>query len=143
MEEDYQKLRGGWADGDREREHALHLLFLAWMHWADPSSVTGMTDDPEAAELWNAIFDHFGGEESADTEFLYVAAIMATVTPWGFGGEEKYWVAAAERMETRAVCLDPGGFAPGTFEGRGDYGEYFAHQSRRRAEALSNEKGGA
>ncbi len=35
MEETYCALREGWAAGDRDRERALHLLYLAWWHWAE------------------------------------------------------------------------------------------------------------
>ena len=46
----------GRIEADRDREHALRLLFLAWMHWADPRFVTGMSEDPRAEELWHEIF---------------------------------------------------------------------------------------
>jgi hypothetical protein len=130
MEEAYRKLRDGWAAGDRDRERTLHLLFLSWMHWADPPFVTKMSDDPDALGLWHTIFDDFGGEASSDAEFLHVAAIMATVTPWALG-EERAWEAASTRMKARSLHLNPEGFSPDTFEGRGDYGHYFAHQARR------------
>ena len=129
MEEACRLLRERWSAGDRDREPALHLLFLTWMHWADPPFVTGMSDDPAAVEQWHTIFDFFGGEASSDAEFLHVAATMATITPWALGDEE-LWNAAAERMRARSLDLRPAGFSPATFEGRSDYGEYFAHQAR-------------
>ena len=128
MEEVYQKLRSGWAGGDRDRERALHLLFLSWWHWAEPEFLTGLSDDPSAVALWHEVFDHFGGEASSDAEFLFVAGIMATVTPWGLG-DEVHWAAAANRLSASARQLRPSGFSPSDFEGRSDYGEYFAHQS--------------
>ena len=130
MEETYGNLRDGWAAGDRDREHALHLLFLSWMHWADPPVVTGMSDDPDATNLWHAIFRHFGGETSSDAEFLYVASIMSSIAPWALGDVEA-WEATSERMRMRSLHLHPDGFSPEHFQGRGDYGDYFAHQSRR------------
>lgn len=57
------------------------------LHWADPPFVTGMKDDPEADELWRTIHGYFGGEESTDAEFLYVAGLMAGIFPWGLGDE--------------------------------------------------------
>jgi hypothetical protein len=54
---------------------------------------------------------------------------MASVTPWAFG-DEGVWAAAAERMMARALSLKPEGFSPEAFQGRSEYGEYFAHQSR-------------
>ena len=82
-----------------------------------------------AAELWRNVFHSFGGEASQDAEFLYVASIMADITPWALG-DEGDWKAAATRMRARALTLKPHGFSPEEFEGRGKYGEYFAHHSR-------------
>lgn len=129
LEPDYRRLKAGWASGSRDREDALHLLFLAWMHWADPPFVTGMEDDPDADDLWRTIFAYFDGEKSNDAEFLHVAGLMAGLFPWGLG-EEAEWAACATRMEARSRDLKPEGFSPGFFEGRSDYGDYFAHQAR-------------
>ena len=129
MEEEYRQLRAGWAAGDRDRKRALHLLYLSWWHWAEPEFLTGLSDDPSAVELWHEIFAHLGGEASPDAEFLYVAGIMATVTPWALG-DEVHWVAVGKSLKARAQQLRPKGFSPDDFESQGDYGEYFAHQSR-------------
>lgn len=125
----YRRLKAAWQSGHRNREDALHLLFLAWMHWADPPFVTGMEDDPDAPELWRAIFADFGGEHATDAEFLHVAALMAGLFPPSFG-DEREWTEGAGRMKARSGELRPQGFPPETFEGRGAYGEYFAHQAR-------------
>lgn len=129
VEETYTEFKAKWRAGERERELALHLLFLAWMHWADPPFVTGMSEDEEAIPLWFEIFAFFGAEASSDAEFLYVAAIMATITPEELGGEN-LWVPRIQRLNTRSRELRPAGFRPEAFEARGDYGDYFAHQSR-------------
>ena len=129
MEKAYWALREGWAAGDRDRERALHLLYLAWWHWAEPDFLTGLSDDPDVVKQWHEVFEHFGGEMSSDAEFLYVAAIMADITPWAFG-DDKVWAGAANSMRSRSLVLKPGGFSPEAFDGRGDYGDYFAHQSR-------------
>jgi hypothetical protein len=129
MEEAYQNLRTGWAAGDRDRERALHLLYLAWWHWAEPEFLTGLADDPNAVILWHEIFSYLGGKASSDAEFLFVAAIMVELTPWQFGDED-VWTNAAEAMMARSLALRPEGFSPEAFQGRGDYGDYFAHQSR-------------
>lgn len=129
MEEHYKQLRSSWEAGDRDRERALHLLFHAWMHWADPSFVTGLAEDPSATELWFDIFDFFGGEESSDAEFLHVAGMMAHIFPRELG-DEGTWRAIAQHMKFRSIELCPEGFPPELFEGRGDFGEYFANQAR-------------
>ncbi len=129
MEEAYWALREGWAAGDRDRERALYLLYLAWWHWAEPDFLTGLSHDPDAVAQWHEIFEHFGGEMSSDAELLYVAAIMAEITPWAFGNE-KVWKETADTMRDRSLVLKPDGFCPEEFGGRGNYGDYFAHQSR-------------
>ncbi len=87
LEPDYRRLKAAWESGHRDREDSLHLLFLAWMHWADPPFVTGMEDDPEADKLWRMIYGYFGGEQSTDAEFLHVAGLMAGIFSWGLGNE--------------------------------------------------------
>lgn len=129
LEPDYRRLKDLWETGRRDREDALHLLFLAWMHWADPPFVTGLEDDPDADDLWRTVFDHFGGEASTDAEFLHVAALMAGLFPWALGDEDE-WTVRANRLATRSRALRPEGFSPEVFRGRGEYGCYFAHQHR-------------
>jgi len=129
VEGDYQKLLAGWIAGERDRENALQLLFLAWMHWADPPFVTKMSDDPQAPQIWHEVYDFFGGEWSCDAEFLAVAGLMAHLFPYVLG-DETVWSATAQRLKARSLALQPDGFPAKLFEGRGDFGEYFAHQSR-------------
>lgn len=136
IELDYRRLKAAWQSGNRDREGALHLLFLAWMHWADPPFATGLEDDlPDAPDLWLAIFGYFGGEHSQDPEFLHVAALMAGLDSSPFislFGDSNEWFARAGMMEARSIQLQPEGFPPEQFEGRGDYGDYFAHHARAR-----------
>jgi hypothetical protein len=129
LEPDFRRLKAAWELGHRDREDALHLLFLAWMHWADPPFVTGLKDDLDAEDLWRTIFGYFGGENSIDAEFLHVAGLMVGIFPWGLGDEIE-WASRAERMKARSLDLRPDGFSPEFFEGRSDYGDYFAHQAR-------------
>ena len=129
MEECYLNLCDSWKRGDRDRERALQLLFLSWMHWADPPFVTGMSNDPHANELWHEIFDFFGGEKSSDQEFLHVAGMMLDLFP-EVHGDSTRWEAVAKRLKARSLELQPDGFSAELFEGRSHYGEYFAHQAR-------------
>lgn len=75
--------------------------------------------------LAGELFEFPGGEDSRDTEFLFVLAVMAEAAPWCLG-DELHWEARAERFETR-----PGDnvLRPEVFSGRGGCGEYFAHQA--------------
>jgi hypothetical protein len=129
VEATYTELKTRWRAGERDRELALQLLYFAWMHWADPPFVTGMNNDEDAIPLWFEVFEFFGAEEASDAEFLHVTAIMGIITPDELGGEE-LWVPRIERLQARSRQLRPEGFAPEVFEGRGDYGDYFAHQAR-------------
>jgi len=88
-----------------------------------------MEDDPDAEDLWRTIFGSFDGERSTDAEFLHVAGLMAGIFPWGLGDAVE-WASRAERMKARSLDLEPAGFSPEFFEGRSDYGDYFAHQAR-------------
>lgn len=132
MEADYRRLKALRDARSLDRDDALHLLFMAWMHWADPPHLTGLDNDPEAEDLWRAIYADFGGEAATDAEFLHVAGMMAHIFPWALGPVEE-WEARADRMTARALDLRPEGFSPAFFEGRGEYGDYFAHQARRSA----------
>lgn len=127
MEAYYQTLRAGWLAGDRDREQALYLLFLTWWHWAEAGN-NGLSDDPAAHEIWQQVFDHFGGENSTDPEFLFVAGIELTVTPEEFGDYDTY-VSIGERMQERSRDLRPNGLLPEDFIGKGKYGEYFAYMA--------------
>ena len=128
MEFDYRRLKSGWIEGRRDREDALQLMFMAWMHWADPPFLTGLEDDSEARTVWMAVFDYFGGEKAKDPEFLFVAGLMAGIFPWQLG-DEHAWAGSASRMTARSLALVPQGFSPKAFEGRGEYGDYFAHHA--------------
>ena len=129
MEDAYRLLKSGWQNGNRDRENTLHLLFLAWMHWAEPDFLTGLTDDEDANELWRAIYDDFGGEAASDAEFLFVASLMADIFPWALGDVAE-WETRAKRMAARSLELKPEGFTTRAFQGRSDYGEYFTIHAR-------------
>jgi hypothetical protein len=127
MESDYQGLKTRWLAGERDRELGLRLMFLAWMHWADPPFVTGLTDDPDAEALWRDVFAYSGGEASMDAEFLFVSGLMAELFSYALGNEDE-WSQRGARMKTRALDLHPAALPFSTFENRGEYGKYFAHQ---------------
>jgi len=133
MEADYLRLKARWQTGGRDREGALHLLFLGWMHWAEPDCLTGLAEDPNAADLWHQIYSHFGGEASSDPEFLFVASLMADLFPWGLGDVAE-WEGIAKRLAARSLDLRPEGFSVQTFKDRSDYGDYFQIHARKEPE---------
>jgi len=115
-----------WKDGSRDRELALQLMFLAYMHWADPPFVTGLAEDPSAIALWHEIFRELGGVDSRDAEFLIVAGTMAETFPWALGDESR-WTRTANELKRRAAELPSDPIGVETFRGRGPYGDYFVH----------------
>jgi hypothetical protein len=104
-------------------------MFLAWWHWAEPDFLTGLSYAPEAMSLWRMLMEDFGGEDSDDPEFLFVAGLMLNITPWAFRGDEDANEKLGTRMKGRSAELRPEGFA-GYFDEDREYGEYFAHHSR-------------
>lgn len=129
MEEEYRNAKARWLAGERDRELGLHLMFFAWMHWADPPFVTGLTDDSDAQIIWHDAFAYFGGKSSADAEFLFAAGVMAELFSYALG-DESDWHQRGERMTAKALGLKPTSFSLSTFDNRGKYGKYFAHQLR-------------
>ena len=134
----YSTLKEAWLRGERGRESDLDLMFHAWMHWADPDFVTGLDEDPDALRIWLQIFEHFGGTRSSDVEFLFVAQIMVAFFPFILG-DEKEWNCTAALLERRLRTNDASqrlqtgdasSLCAAMFEGRGEYGKYFAHQLR-------------
>ena len=123
----YTELKEAWLGGERGRELSLDLMFHAWMHWADPPFVTGLEDDPDTLRIWREIFERFGGVGSTDSEFLFVARVMSTITPWALG-EEAEWRRIASELDRKLRMSASSGLSPKTFEGRGEYGKYFSHQ---------------
>jgi hypothetical protein len=129
LEPGYAKLKEAWLRGERSREANLDLMFHSWMHWADPSFVSGLNDDPDALQIWHQIFEHFGGARSSDIEFLYVAQIMVALFPWALGDEGE-WNSIGAALEQQLRTSDASRLSVQMFEERGEYGKYFAHQLR-------------
>lgn len=114
MQGAYLVCRERWKVGERDRELALQLMFLTWMHWADPPFVTGLRGDPDALDLWRETFGWLGAEASSDAEFLAVSGVMITVTPWAFGDATE-WQAKAAFLTSRVQELPPSGMSESTF----------------------------
>jgi hypothetical protein len=127
LQPQYTILKQAWLRGERSREVDLDLMFHAWMHWADPPYVTGLDEDNDAFRIWHEIYGRWGGVASADSEFLFVAKIMATVTPWALGDEAE-WKRTATELDRRLRTTAISGLDSNVFAGRGEYGKYFLYQ---------------
>lgn len=126
MKAEWGILLAEWLGGARTREVALRLLFLSWYSCSEPQYLSGLegVDPPEV--LIDDLFEFLGGEEAQDTEVLYVVAVMSEVAAWCLGNEQR-WERVAKSFWSRLNGRVP---AAKVFAGRGDYGEYFAHQAR-------------
>jgi hypothetical protein len=130
----YALLREQWLGGERDRELALHLMFLAWYMQIEPEHLTGC--DPQlatSAEL-PAMFNDAHewllprGEASDDAEALYVTGFAAALFT-EYLGDVQRWRRLAETYRRRYRELAPAGIAARVFAGRGAYGDYFEGQT--------------
>jgi hypothetical protein len=131
----FEVFRGQWDSGERDRELALHLMFLAWYLYLEPPHLTGLDEARvpinSLAAVFNAAHDWLLpiGVDTEDVEALYVAGLAARLCPWALG-EVSLWTARSEAYRARYRLLAPGGISPAVFEGRGAFGDYFAGQAR-------------
>ncbi len=122
----YEALLERWRTGLRDRETGLRLLFLAWYAWAEPQELTGLPD--KTGSVATEVFDSFGGSDSDDPEFLFVASHMLSNWAWGFvGASERRWVKRGRACRAKAKRMGVSDLPPELFAGRGEYGRYFEH----------------
>ena len=129
----YEIVRDEWRRGDRDREHALHLLFLSWYLLIEPPHLTGLeqrrVSSGELAAVFNEVHDYMAPAMKDDAEFLYVVGLMARLAPWLLGDSD-VWETRSREYQSQYRQLEPNGIDSKKFEGRGAYGEYFADQAR-------------
>jgi len=119
----YDALVVRWKEGARDRETALHLLFLIWYGLAEPPYLTGLKDVNRTRIV--ELFQRLGGEFSTDPEVLFVVSVMCEIAPWALG-EESYWREIGRRFRLRLRETPDAGISKQTFTRRGSYGYYFA-----------------
>jgi len=131
----YELLRDRWRSDERNRELALHLMFLAWYLIVEPAHLTGLDETRvPTAELRKTFNDAHDwllpiGDASTDVEALYVAGLPAHMFPWALG-DEHLWAARSAAYRVRYRQLEPQGIDPAVFDGRGAYGDYYGGQGR-------------
>ena len=131
----YELLRDQWRSDERDRELALHLMFLAWYLIIEPAHLTGLDETRvSAAELRRMFSDAHDwllplGDASSDVEALYVAGLPAHMSPWELG-DVRLWEARSAAYRVRYRQLVPEGIDPVVFDGRGAYGDYYGGQAR-------------
>jgi len=131
--EAYELLLEHWRAGNRDRDLALHLMFLAWYLSLEPVHLTGLdesrTPSSELPRAFNEAHDTFASTIGQDAEMLFVVGVMARICPWCLG-DVHLWDARSAAYRIAYRRLAPNGISPLVFEGRGYYGDYFAGQAR-------------
>ncbi len=129
----FELLRAEWLRGRRNRELALHLLFLCWYMLVEPPFLTGLDESrvspDELSSLFNAIHESFVIANLDDAEVLYTTGLAAHLFPWALG-DIATWERRGAEYRKRYRALAPSGLDPSLFAGRGAYGDYFARQAR-------------
>ncbi|MBS2027372.1 MAG: hypothetical protein JST54_05650 [Deltaproteobacteria bacterium] len=132
----FELLRRAWLDGERERELALHLMFLAFYLLIEPPSLTGLDVSKEASRDTLRMFREAhawllpDGAHSDDAEGLYVASLTIRLGLL-YDGDNGEWGQRGVAYRARHERLCPNGMSPDVFVGRGYYGHYFAWMLQR------------
>jgi hypothetical protein len=129
----YELLRDQWRRGDRDRELALHLMFLSWYLLIEPAHLTGLDEgrvpSAELVATFNEVHDHMAPAKRDDAELLYVVGLMSHLAPWLLG-DIATWESRSRDYWSIYRRLVPNGLNPNGFAGRGAYGDYFGRQAR-------------
>ena len=125
----FAMLKARWQAGRRDLETGLRLMFLAWYARAEPPFLTGLPTQEDTGRVFREVFAHFGGAASTEPELLHAVGLMCDLFPWCCGSEEECSAVGVE-CKKAARRLKPEGYPPAQFEGRGAYGDYFAHMAR-------------
>jgi len=136
----YDVLKREWNNGNRDRELALHLMFLAWYGLCEPPFITGfeMQDGinyilkdgliSELQRTFQQVHLYFQPAISKDPEMLYVVGLMAHLFPYMLGNNEEWESRSIEYRKLYRAKL-PDGISPLVFNERGVYGKYFQGQA--------------
>ena len=111
----FEVIRDHWRSGHRERETALHLVFLAWFMLVEEWQVGYERNEENDAELGSLIddaHDYLNPAQSEDAELLYVFGAMADIAPWELG-DFYLWKRRAEEFLAKSRQLQPAGLDSG------------------------------
>ncbi len=122
-------LKVRWQTGHRDLETGLRLMFLAWYACAEPPFLTGLTMQEDTGRVFREVFAHFGGAGSTEPELLYAVGLMCHIFAYCCGAADEWSAVGVECMRA-ARRLKSECYPPEHFEGRGAYGNYFAHMAR-------------
>jgi hypothetical protein len=133
LAEAFELLSDQWGAGDRDRELALHLLFISWYGLVEPEHITGFQGDEDTTSMlrvaFNDVYQYVAKGIERDPEMLYVVGLMANLAPWALGDANE-WESRSERYRELYRRQAPEGIDASIFAERGAYGEYFGGQAR-------------
>jgi hypothetical protein len=128
----YMILKQLWDEGDRDRELALHLMFLAWFGMTEPVHITGFPKfeymDQDLQTFFSEVHDFFVPTICSDPEMMYIVGLIANMFGHSFDNPEK-WEKIAKDYQWRYRIYYRYGIDPSIFENRGAYGDYFFGQA--------------
>ncbi len=128
----YSILEKLWRGDFRDRELALHLMFLSWYGIVEPEHITGFPeDDRTKRELNNMLASVHSSIEPTihkDAEMLYAVGLAAHMF-WFMFDDSSRWQELAADYRVRYRTLTPNGLDPADFDGRGAYGAYYGRQA--------------
>ena len=128
----YTILKQLWDEGDRDRELALHLMFLAWFGMTEPEHITGFPKfnymDPGLQTVFSQVHNYYVPTIHGDPEMMFVIGLIANMYGHSFDNPGK-WEKIANDYQRRYRTFYRYGIDPAIFAGRGAYGDYFAGQA--------------
>jgi hypothetical protein len=127
-------LRDHWLAGNRDRETALHLAFLAWYMMVDFGTgyeeVQTEETDIELATMFGEAHEWLDADGTSDPEVVYVFHVMMEVGTLFADEHGGCWEdSRRDAYRKRIQRLWPAGPNPELFAERGFYGDYFRMQS--------------
>src|ERR1051326_3507426 len=101
LAEAFELLSDQWGAGDRDRELALHLLFISWYGLVEPEHITGFQGDEDTTSMlrvaFNDVYQYVAKGIERDPEMLYVVGLMANLAPWALGDANE-WESRSEHI---------------------------------------------
>jgi hypothetical protein len=123
----YAELLARLEQGAEDRETSLRLMFLTWYACSEPGHLTGLPHDAWTPSRFENLLERLGGPATTNPEVMFVVSVMASSFPDCCGDETRWRAIGVDLAERYAALPAERKVDPATFEGRGAYGDYFAH----------------
>jgi hypothetical protein len=132
LAEAYRILKQEWDAGNRDRDLALHLMFLAWYGQIEPPFSTGFieNDGTQLMDTLTEVHEYFVPQIHDDAEMLYTLGLAAELFWFMYPYDQAIWEERSKDYQKRYRSLSPEGLNPEIFHDRGYYGDYFEGQAK-------------